>query len=70
MFFQDFILRSDHNLQIQVLTQISIVLMYVLSIRFEPIYLIEDILGDWIDLLVVVPIEVTSEIAIRNHSKM
>lgn len=44
--------------------------MYVLRIKFNPICLIEDILGGWIDLLVVVPIEVTSVIVIRNHSKM
>lgn len=69
-FSQDFILRSDQSLQINTLTQISIILMYVLRIKFNPICLIEDILGAWIDLLVVVPIEVTSVIVIRNHSKM
>lgn len=44
--------------------------MHVLLIKFSPFTLIEEILYDWLDLLMVVPIEATAAIVELNHSKM
>lgn len=44
--------------------------MYALKIRFHPVYAVEDILNDWIDLLIMVPVEITGKVVETGSSKL
>lgn len=68
--FQDILGNSTVDIKKYSFEKLSLIFLKVATLNFRPVDLIGPILKDWIDILILVPIEITAQMVEKYGTKL